>query len=214
MIGFLPIVFVLASGWFILELRSSHLKRNAQLRLNSWPSFVESFTSAIQAGISITQAFQLVAEFDVPGLRSATRSLRDRLDRGERLEEALELFRKEVGLLECDFFVKLLIICHRNGGSALVRSLATHASLTRRHIAAIGDASARHGAILAVGRLGVAAPWILLLVLGVNESARQPFNSPAGITLLLSGLLVSAAAFYLMKKTAAIPSFTRVFQHG
>ena len=214
MIGFLPVVIALAIIWFLLELRLSSRKLQAKLRLNAWPSFVEAFTSALQAGISITEAFHLIADFNVLGLQNQLVALRTRLDRGERLEDVLEEFRKDVNLLECDFFVKLLIICHRNGGSGLIRSLTNHASLSRRHITVVGDASARHGAILAVGRLGISAPWILLTVLGVNETARKPFDSPAGIALLLCGLLVSATAFYLMKKTAALPSFTRVFQYG
>jgi tight adherence protein B len=210
----MPVVLCLTGIWIYFELRRIRRMRITKIRLAVWPSFIEAFTSSLQAGVSITDSFQLIGEFDFPGLNFELKTLQNRLDRGELLESALSSFRNEVAISECDYFVKLLTICHKNGGSALIRSLSNHANLSRRKLAAYGDASARHGAILAVGRLGIAAPWILVSVLGVNDSARRAFDSPDGMLLLLMGILVSAAAYYLMKKAAALPDFDRTFANG
>ena len=60
-------------------------------------------------------------------------------------------------------------------------------------------------------RLGVAAPWIVLLLLSTRPETAQAFAGPGGVTLLLGGAVLTVIAYRIMRRIGRLPTETRVF---
>jgi tight adherence protein B len=60
-------------------------------------------------------------------------------------------------------------------------------------------------------RLGVAAPWIVLLLLASRPEAALAYNSGAGVSLIIAGLVVSFVAYRIMIGIGRLPEERRWF---
>ena len=60
-------------------------------------------------------------------------------------------------------------------------------------------------------RLGVAAPWIVLVLLSTRPEAAQAYNSPTGIAVIVVGLALSVVAYRIMIAIGRLPEERRWF---
>jgi tight adherence protein B len=60
-------------------------------------------------------------------------------------------------------------------------------------------------------RLGVVAPWVVLLLLASRPEAAAAYNSPAGLALLGVGLVVTVVAYRVMIALGRLPDERRWF---
>jgi tight adherence protein B len=60
-------------------------------------------------------------------------------------------------------------------------------------------------------KLGVAAPWVVLLLLSTRPEAAASYNSAAGAALIVAGLIVSFVAYRLMIGLGRLPEERRWF---
>ena len=67
------------------------------------------------------------------------------------------------------------------------------------------DASAQQSWIRSAANLAVAAPWVVLLVIGTRDQTITAYQSAQGTVVLLVGALVSVIAYSLMKSIGALP---------
>jgi tight adherence protein B len=61
-------------------------------------------------------------------------------------------------------------------------------------------------------RLAVAAPWVLLVLLGARPAAVAAYNSTAGVLVLTTGAVVSFVAYRLMMRIGRLPVEARVLR--
>jgi tight adherence protein B len=61
-------------------------------------------------------------------------------------------------------------------------------------------------------RLAVAAPWIVLLLLGTQSTTLQAYNSEGGVVLLVVGAAVCVVAYRLMLRIGQLPEERRVLR--
>jgi tight adherence protein B len=181
-------------------------------RERAWPQFEETYISGLQSGISISDTFSFVNDFELPELREPLKVLVLDLDRGKPLVSALSGFQAAVKLEHADLFVAIVSLAFRSGGQNLVQALNQHVHAVRLDIAARGDIRARQNAILAVAKLGLLAPWILLLVLSASEQTRKAFMAIEGQFLLFAGFGVSFIAYRLVVAAGRASSFKRIFE--
>lgn len=59
-------------------------------------------------------------------------------------------------------------------------------------------------------RLAVAAPWIVLLLLGTQPQAVAAYQSFAGAMVLAAGLVISVVCYRLMVRIGSLPQERRV----
>jgi tight adherence protein B len=215
--NFALVFIALAATWLtILEIRKIRNDRRQILRENAWPQFEETYISALQSGISISDAFSFANDFELPELGAPVRSIVNELDRGLPLAKALEGFQKNLNLIYTDLFVAIVAIAHKSGSQNLIPALTEHASAVRFELASLGDVRARQNAILAVAKLGLLAPWVLVAVLSVNEQTRKAFGTLPGNLILIAGFVVSLIAYRLIVSAGRITKFKRIFvgYHG
>jgi tight adherence protein B len=70
---------------------------------------------------------------------------------------------------------------------------------------------ARFGWIKNSAVLAAIAPWLLLLILRTQESARIAYQQSTGQIFLLTGVFTSVIAYFWMQKIAQLPKSKRVF---
>jgi tight adherence protein B len=61
-------------------------------------------------------------------------------------------------------------------------------------------------------KLGVAAPWVILLLLASRPEAAAAYNTSAGVALIVGGLAVSVIAYRIMLGLGRMPEERRWFQ--
>jgi len=70
---------------------------------------------------------------------------------------------------------------------------------------------ARQSWVVNAARLGVAAPWIILILLASRPEAALAYNSPAGVVVIASGLALSVIAYRIMIALGRLPEERRWF---
>jgi tight adherence protein B len=208
------IVIIAVVSGLLLARELGVIKRERQnlRREQAWPQFEETYISGLQSGISISDTFSFVNDFELPELRGPLKALVQDLDRGKPLVAALSGFQATVKLEQADLFVAIVSLAFRSGGQSLVQALSHHAQVVRIELASRGDIRARRNAILAVAKLGLLAPWILLLVLSASEQTRKAFMAIEGQFLLFAGFGVSFIAYRLVVAAGRASSFKRIFE--
>ncbi len=61
-------------------------------------------------------------------------------------------------------------------------------------------------------RLAVAAPWIVLLLLGTQSTTLTAYNSTGGVVLLAIGAAVCVVAYRIMLRIGKLPEEQRVLR--
>ena len=90
----------------------------------------------------------------------------------------------------------------------MLRSLA---AFMRADSAVRSEVEARQTWVVSAARLGVAAPWLVLLLLAARPEAVRAYNSPAGVILLVVGLVVTVVAYRIMLAIGRLPDERRWF---
>nr|MDQ6936545.1 type II secretion system protein F [Actinomycetota bacterium] len=70
----------------------------------------------------------------------------------------------------------------------------------------------RQGWVVNAARLAVAAPWIVLLLLGSQTDTLRAYNSAGGTLLLVAGAAVCLAAYRIMLRIGRLPEEQRVLR--
>jgi tight adherence protein B len=98
------------------------------------------------------------------------------------------------------------------GGSDLTVVLRNLASWLRQDAALRSEVEARQSWIVNAARLGVAAPWLILVLLTSRPEAAAAYNTPAGVGVILGGLVLSVVAYRVMVVLGRLPEERRWFQ--
>jgi tight adherence protein B len=100
-------------------------------------------------------------------------------------------------------------MAHDVGGTDLPDVLLSLQHSVREDIAVREDATAKQSWIRSAAALAVAAPWVVLVVIGTRGDTAQAYQSLEGTLILLMGALVSLIAFRMMRSIGALPSQRR-----
>src|SRR5690606_14291407 len=96
-------------------------------------------------------------------------------------------------------------------GTELPTVLRALAASLRQEAAVRAEVEARQSWIRGAARLGVAAPWVVLLLLASRPEAAAAYNSPGGLVLLAVGLAVTIIAYRIMLALGRLPEERRWF---
>lgn len=185
--------------------------RDRELR-EAWPEAVDVLVSGVRAGLSLPEAVAQLGKRGPEVLRPAFRTFGlDYQASGnfgaccDRLADALA---DPVG----DRVVETLRLARDVGGTDLGRLLRTLSAYLREDARTRAELETRQGWTVNAAKLGVAAPWVVLLLLSLRPEAARAYSSPGGVVLLTGGLGVSVVAYRLMQRIARLPSEPRVLR--
>lgn len=193
-----------------ISIRSRRRDRIRLSRARAWPAFVDTVVSALSAGATIDDALIGAAARAPAALREVTSQFARDLD-AKGPSFALRQLAKASDHPSSDEFSVLLQINRKLGGAGLAELLSSHSNRVRRANAQQLAVATKVSATLAMAKLGVLAPWVLLALLLSRSESASAFNTEGGLVVLIGGLAVSVIAYRLTSLLGRSEEVLRVY---
>lgn len=177
-----------------------------------WPDVVDHLVASVRAGMSLPDSVAALAELGPTPTRAAFAEFEADYRRNGNF--ALCLDRLKVALADptADRILETLRMAREVGGSDVTAVLRGLAGYLREDAALRAEVVARQSWIRNAARLGVAAPWLLLLVLASRPETLEAYDSAAGSMLLVVGVAVTLVAYRTMIALGRLPEERRWFR--
>ena len=190
-----------------------HMQRRRQAELRAqWPDAIDHLASGVRAGLSLPEAIEQLASGGPEELRWAFAAFGADYRSSGRFSESLDLLKDRLADPVGDRVVETLRLAREVGGSDLGRLLRTLSGFLRDEARVRGELESRQSWTVNAARLAVAAPWVLLVLLGTRPQAVAAYNSTAGVVVLVTGAAVSLVAYRLMMRIGRLPTEARVMR--
>jgi tight adherence protein B len=191
-------------------LRSQVAARERRLRA-TWPGLVDHIRSAIRSGASVAESVVLLADRVPTEIRPAFVRYRESVSGGVRVDAALGQLKATIANPVADRIIEALRMSHEVGGRELPSVMQSLQVSLRADIAVREDALAKQSWIRAASRLGVAAPWLVLVLLSGRQETVSAYSTPEGSAIVVAGAVLSVVAFTMMSKLGTLPREQRWF---
>ncbi|KQV26565.1 MULTISPECIES: type II secretion system F family protein [unclassified Microcella] len=206
-----PVAGLVAASLPIVALRARAAARRRALR-QVWPDVVDHLVSGIRAGLGLPEAIGSLAESAPDAVRAPFRDFRREYARTAQFGEALDDLKEALADPVADRIIETLRMAREVGGTELPGVLRSLAQYLRTDAAVRAEVEARQSWVRNAARLGVAAPWAVLLLLSTRPEAAAAYNSAGGAALVLVGLGVTLVAYRLMIALGRLPEEGRWFR--
>jgi tight adherence protein B len=189
------------------------LRRRRMVDLRElWPEAVDNLTSAIRAGLSLPEALTALGQRGPEQLRPAFVRFGEDYRATGRFMECLDRLKEGLADPVGDRVCETLRVAREVGGSDLGTVLRTLSTFLREDARTRGELETRQSWTVNAARLAVAAPWLILLLLGSQTATLDAYDSPAGMLLLAIGGGVCVIAYQLMVRIGRLPAERRVLR--
>jgi tight adherence protein B len=212
-IGLALAIALLVLGILFELIRSLGSSRQRALE-QIWPGIFDLLRSGAEAGLTIAEQLEYLAEHSPAALKEYFAQLSQDLERGVELERALARFQSLVGSRSGDFLVLVLLITSELGGRGEAEVWAKASSEVRQEQQLMNQVRAKQGWVLGSAKLAVLAPWLIVFVLLSLEQNREAYATNQGSLVLLLGLGLSSFAYFLTSALGRLPLPGRVFHVG
>ena len=177
----------------------------------AWPDLVDHLVSGLRSGLPLAESVGALATVGAPETREAFRMFEREVQSSGAVSPALDGLKERLSDPVADRIVETLRMAREVGGTELPSVLRNLAASLRADLAVRAEAEARQSWVLNAARLGVAAPWLVLLLLASRPEAASAYNSPLGLLVLAIGLVVTVVAYRLMVALGRLPEERRWF---
>jgi tight adherence protein B len=189
------------------------LRQQRQVTLRElWPEAIDNLASAVRAGMSLPEGLTGLAEHGPAPLRPAFARFGAGYRASGRFTECLQTLKDELADPVGDRVCETLRVAREVGGTDLGTVLRTLSELLRVDARTRSELETRQGWTVNAARLAVAAPWLVLLLLGSQSSTLRTFDSSGGVLLLVLGGGVCVAAYRVMLRIGRLPEEPRVLR--
>jgi tight adherence protein B len=172
---------------------------------------VDHLVSAVRSGLALPEGVVTLAASGPPLTRSAFEEFERDYRRTGAFGDSLDRLKNRLADPVADRIIETLRMSREVGGTELTTVLRNLAAYLRQDAAIRSEVEARQSWIVNAARLGVAAPWIVLLLLSTRPEAATAYNSPTGVALIVAGLGLSVVAYRLMLGIGRLPQERRWF---
>ena len=192
----------------VMLIRARASARRAKLRA-LWPDVLDSLIAALRAGLGLPDALGSLAQHGPGPLQAVFRDFVEDYRRSASFELSLTRLKARLADPVADRIVEILRLARELGGSDVIALLGALGGYLREDAAAMAELTARQSWIRNAARLGVAAPWLVLVALSLRPDVRGSYNSPAGAMVILAGGALTLLAYQLMRRVARLPQERR-----
>jgi tight adherence protein B len=209
------VALAVAAGVVVALLPLAAISSRARARRKAaravWPDLLDHLVAGIRSGQALGECLCALATSGPVHTRTAFAAFeRDYRSTGQ-LSAALDELKTALADPVADRIVETLRMSRDVGGTELPLVLRSLAGYVRTDAAVRAEVEARQSWVVVAARLGVAAPWIVLVLLASRPEAVQAYNSPPGVALLAVGLVVTVVAYRLMIALGRLPEERRWF---
>lgn len=195
---------VLGAGLPSLAIALRARRRRRAVR-GLWPDVVDHLVAAVRAGVSLPEAVTSLAHHGPEALRGAFAEFATDYETTRTFLPALERLADRLADPIADRILATLRMAREVGGTRLPSVLRSLAGFLREEAAIRGEVEARQSWVTNAAKLGAAAPWAVLLMLGTRPEAAAAYNSPGGVVLIVVGLVVTVVAYRMMRALSRLP---------
>lgn len=200
---------VAAAPWTIAGMRARARTRAARAL---WPEAVDHLVAAVRSGAPLAEAIAALGGAGPEQLRPGFRRFEQQWRATGTVGPALDAAKAHFADPVADRLIEVLRMAREVGGTelpAVLRDLAAH---LRQDLALRGEVEARQSWVVNAGKLGLAAPWIVLVLLATRPEAAAAYATPAGTLLIAGAAVVTAAAYRVMLAIGRLPEDRRWFR--
>ncbi|RRC95238.1 type II secretion system F family protein [Schaalia canis] len=183
-------------------------KRSRQMR-EVWPEIIDSLVSGVRAGASLPDLLIDLGENGPPSMRGVFAAFAADYRAEGRFDPALVRLKERCADPVADRIVEALRLAREVGGSDLSLLLRDLATLLREDARVRGELEARQSWTVNAARLGVAAPWVVLLLISGQSHAAAAYATSEGLGILGFGAIVSAIAYAIMRRIGRLSTDQR-----
>ena len=194
----------------VLVIARARARRRATLVV--WPDVVDHLVSAVRSGIALPDSVVTLSKSGPPATRAAFVLFEADYRSTGNFSLCLDRLKARLADPVADRILETLRMSREVGGSELIRVLRNLSAYLRQEAAIRSEVEARQSWVMNAARLGVAAPWIVLLLLATRPEAAIAYKTAAGGVLILGGFVISVFAYRLMLAIGRLPEERRWFQ--
>ena len=176
-----------------------------------WPDIVDHLVSAVRSGLALPDSVVTLAHTGPAPTREAFAGFEQDYRATGNFGISVDALKDRLADPVADRILETLRMSREVGGSELTTVLRNLASYLRQEAAIRKEVEARQSWVLNAARLGVAAPWIILVLLATRPEAAAAYNTAGGMLLIVGGLMVTAIAYRLMLALGRFPEERRWF---
>lgn len=177
----------------------------------AWPDGLRDLSAAISTGSSLHQAVVDLAGNGPGPLRQAFASY-PRLAPVLGVVNALEVVKEELADPTSDRIIEVLVLAHEQGGRILGDVLRDLTEATTRDVRAVEQMTTESLEQRINARAVFVLPWLVLLVLTIQDGPfREFYRSGGGLLVVTVGLGLSAVGLAVVSRLSRDPVEPRVF---
>jgi tight adherence protein B len=177
----------------------------------SWPEVIDHLVSAIQSGMSLTEALTELSNRGPMVMRPAFTHFKKQVFEDGNFDQGIQTLAEQFKSHASDQIFQALLISKSLGGSELLSILRTLGNFLREDLALRNEIAVKQSWIKNSAHLSSAAPWLLLLLLAMQPSTVEAFSTVTGAGILFIGLFMTVLAYIWMTFLSRLPSVPRVF---
>jgi tight adherence protein B len=216
-LAFVPVlVLAAASGLIALAVPTVVISLRARASRRAqrvvWPDVVDHLVSAVRSGLALPESVVTLAHSGPQPTRDAFAAFETDYRSSGNFSDCLDRLKSRLVDPVADRIIETLRMSREVGGNELTTVLRNLAAYLRQDAAIRSEVEARQGWVLNAARLGVAAPWVVLVLLATRTEAALAYNTGIGTAVILGGLIVSVIAYRVMIGIGRLPEERRWFQ--
>jgi tight adherence protein B len=177
----------------------------------SWPEVIDHLVSAIQSGMSLTEALTELSDRGPLIMQPAFSNFKLQIFEDGNFDQGIQILADHFKSHASDQIFQALLISKALGGSELLSILRTLGNFLREDLALRNEIAVKQSWIKNSAHLSSAAPWLLLLLLAMQPSTVAAFSTVTGAGILFIGLFMTVLAYVWMTFLSKLPSVPRVF---
>lgn len=176
-----------------------------------WPDVVDHLVSAVRSGLALPDSVVTLARTGPPITRASFAEFERDYRMTGGFADSLDRLKNRLADPVADRIIETLRMSREVGGNELTTVLRNLAMYLRQDAAIRSEVEARQSWVVNAARLGVAAPWVVLVLLSTRPEAAAAYNTPAGTAVILVGLALSVIAYRVMIGIGRLPEERRWF---
>ena len=187
----------------------SRARRRAREVRDVWPDVIDSLVAGVRAGAGLPALLADLGETGPPVLRHQFSQFGVEHRADGRFDVALTRLKERLSDPVADRIIEALRLAREVGGSDLSLLLRDLGVLLREESRVRGELEARQSWTVNAARLGVVAPWLVLVLIAAQAQAARAYSTPQGVLVLVGGALATVAAYLLMRRIGRLPTEQR-----
>lgn len=209
LVGLLTALAGTALPWILVTLRAGGRRRE---RSALWPDVVDHLVAAARSGLAVPDAVGSLGRQGPEDLRPEFRAFARDYATSASWGGAVDRLKATLDDPVADRVLETLRMAREVGGSDLTAILRQLSASLRDEAATRAELDARQSWVRNAAKLGVAAPWLILVLLSTRPEAAAAYAAPEGTALILAGAVVSVLAYRVMLVVGRLPTERRWFR--